>query len=50
MLINTVINIPDLKTNYYKYLDNVICGKEILLGQHDKTVAKIIALAAHTNR
>ncbi len=41
---NTVINVHDLKTNYSKYLEQVISGKEILLGKHGKAVAKIVAL------
>lgn len=40
----TVINVHDLKTNYSKYLEQVIGGKEILLGKHGKAVAKIVAL------
>ena len=40
----TVINVHDLKTNYSKYLDQAIDGKEILLGKRGKAVAKIVAL------
>ncbi len=41
---STVINVHDLKTNYSKYLEQVIGGKELLLGKHGKAVAKIVAL------
>jgi antitoxin (DNA-binding transcriptional repressor) of toxin-antitoxin stability system len=47
---NTVINVHDLKTNYSKYLEQVIGGKEILLGKHGKAVAKIIALPNAANK
>ncbi len=40
----TVVNVHDLKTNYSKYLEQVISGEEILLGKHGKIVAKIIPL------
>ncbi|HUD05405.1 MAG TPA: type II toxin-antitoxin system prevent-host-death family antitoxin [Candidatus Saccharimonadales bacterium] len=40
----TIINVHDLKTNYSKYLDQVVDGKEILLGKHGKAVAKMVAL------
>jgi prevent-host-death family protein len=40
----TVINVHDLKTNYSKYLDQVVEGKEILLGKHGKAVARMVAL------
>ena len=40
----TIINVHDLKTNYSKYLDQVVEGKEILLGKHGKAVAKMVAL------
>ena len=45
----TVINVHDLKTNYSKYLDQVIGGKELLLGKHGKAVAKIVALPDANN-
>jgi antitoxin (DNA-binding transcriptional repressor) of toxin-antitoxin stability system len=41
---NTIINVHDLKTNYSKYLEQVLGGKVIILGKHGKAVAKIIAL------
>ena len=41
---STIINVHDLKTNYSKYLEQVIRGDEILLGKHGKIVAKIIPL------
>jgi prevent-host-death family protein len=41
---STVINVHDLKTNYSKYLEQVISGEEILLGKHGKVVAKIVPL------
>jgi len=47
---NTVINVHDLKTNYSKYLEQVIGGKEILLGKHGKAVAKIVALPNAANK
>ncbi len=47
---NTVINVHDLKTNYSKYLEQVIGGKEILLGKHGRAVAKIVALPNATNK
>lgn len=46
---STVINVHDLKTNYSKYLDQVIGGKELLLGKHNKAVAKIVALPDANN-
>lgn len=46
---NTVVNVHDLKTNYSKYLEQVISGKEIILGKHGKAVAKIVALPGATN-
>jgi prevent-host-death family protein len=45
---NTVINVHDLKTNYSKYLDQVIAGDEVLLGKHGKAVAKIVPLTLAT--
>lgn len=39
-----VINVHDLKTNYSKYLDQVISGEKLLLGKHGKAVAMIIPL------
>lgn len=45
----TVVNVHDLKTNYSKYLEQVIGGKEVLLGKHGKVVAKIIPLS-QTNK
>jgi len=41
---STVINVHDLKTNYSRYLEEVLGGKEILLGKHGKAVAKIVPL------
>ncbi len=41
---NSVINVHDFKTNYSKYLEQVIGGEEILLGKHGKAVAKIVPL------
>ena len=41
----SVINVHDLKTNYSKYLDQVISGQEIILGKHGKVVAKIVPLS-----
>jgi len=41
----SVINVHDLKTNYSKYLDQVISGQEIVLGKHGKVVAKIVPLS-----
>jgi prevent-host-death family protein len=41
---STVVNVHDLKTNYSKYLEQVIGGGEILLGKHGKAVAKIVPL------
>ena len=42
---STVINVHDLKTNYSKYLEQVMAGEEILLGKHGKAVAKIVPLS-----
>lgn len=42
---SNVINVHDLKTNYSKYLAQVINGEEILLGKHGIAVAKIIPLS-----
>jgi prevent-host-death family protein len=39
-----VINVHDFKTNYSKYLEETVNGKEILLGKHGKAVAKLVAL------
>ena len=39
-----VINVHDFKTNYSKYLDEAVGGKEILLGKHGKAVAKLVPL------
>ncbi len=39
-----VVNVHDLKTNYSRYLDQVISGKEVVLGKHGKAVAKIVPL------
>ena len=41
---NNVVNVHDLKTNYSKYLEQVIAGKEILLGKHGKAVAKLVPM------
>lgn len=46
---SAIINVHDLKTNYSKYLDQVIGGKELVLGKHGKAVAKIIALPNANN-
>jgi prevent-host-death family protein len=40
-----VINVHDLKTNYSKYLEQVMGGEEIMLGKHGKAVAKIVPLS-----
>lgn len=41
----TVVNVHDFKTNYSKYLEQVIeGGEEIILGKHGKPVAKIVRL------
>jgi prevent-host-death family protein len=42
---STVINVHDLKTNYSKYLDQVIDGEELLLGKHGKPLAKIVRIS-----
>lgn len=42
---NIVVNVHDLKTNYSKYLEQVIGGEEILLGKHGKAVAKMVPLS-----
>lgn len=39
-----VINVHDFKTNYSKYLEEAVSGKEILLGKHGKAVAKLVPL------
>jgi len=39
-----IINVHDFKTNYSKYLDEAVGGKEILLGKHGKAVAKLVPL------
>lgn len=39
-----VINVHDFKTNYSKYLEEAVGGKEILLGKHGKAVAKLVPL------
>jgi prevent-host-death family protein len=39
-----VVNVHELKTNYSKYLEQVIGGEEVLLGKHGKIVAKIVPL------
>ena len=41
---NNPVNVHDLKTNYSKYLEQVMHGQEILLGKHGKAVAKIVPL------
>jgi len=41
----TVVNVHDLKTNYSRYLEQVIAGNEVLLGKHGKPVAKIVPLS-----
>jgi prevent-host-death family protein len=41
---NKVVNVHDLKTNYSKYLEQVMSGEEVLLGKHGKAIAKIIPL------
>lgn len=41
---STVINVHDFKTNYSKYLEQVISGDEIVLGKNGKAVAKIVPL------
>jgi prevent-host-death family protein len=47
---STVINVHDLKTNYSKYLEQVIGGQEILLGKHGKAVAKIVPFPVSVNQ
>jgi prevent-host-death family protein len=42
---SNIINVHDLKTNYSKYLEQVINGDEILLGVRGKAVAKIVPLS-----
>lgn len=42
---STVVNVHDLKTNYSKYLEQVMNGQEITLGKHGKPVAKLVALS-----
>jgi prevent-host-death family protein len=42
---SNIVNVHDLKTNYSRYLEQVIGGEEILLGKHGKVVAKIIPLS-----
>jgi prevent-host-death family protein len=44
-----VINVHDFKTNYSKYLDEAVGGKEILLGKHGKAVAKLVPLQQTKN-
>ncbi len=46
----TIVNVHDLKTNYSKYLEQVMSGKEILLGKHGKAVAKIVVLPDTSNQ
>jgi prevent-host-death family protein len=46
----TVVNVHDLKTNYSKYLEQVVHGEEIILGKHGKPVAKMVALPAQKPR
>ncbi len=46
---NTVVNVHDLKTNYSKYLEQVIAGNEVLLGKHGKAIAKIVPLTGSAN-
>ncbi|MGH7234403.1 MAG: type II toxin-antitoxin system Phd/YefM family antitoxin [Candidatus Saccharimonadales bacterium] len=41
---SAVVNVHEFKTNYSKYLEQAIGGKEIILGKHGKAVAKIVAL------
>lgn len=41
----TVVNVHDLKTNYSKYLDQVVNKRqELVLGKNGKAVAKIVPL------
>ena len=44
-----VINVHDFKTNYSKYLEEAVGGKEILLGKHGKAVAKLVPLQQTKN-
>jgi prevent-host-death family protein len=39
-----VINVHDFKTNYSKYLEEAVGGKEILLGKRGKAIAKLVPL------
>lgn len=44
-----VVNVHDLKTNYSKYLDQVVSSKqEIILGKHGRAVAKLVPLQPQT--
>lgn len=49
MTMRPVVNVHDFKTNYSKYLAQVLEGNEILLAKHGKPVAKIISLP-HANK
>lgn len=42
---STIINVHDFKTNYSKYLEQAVSGKEVLLGKHGKAVAKLVPLS-----
>ncbi len=47
----TIVNVHDLKTNYSKYLEQVITnGDEITLAKHGKPVAKIVPLPKTKSR
>jgi prevent-host-death family protein len=41
---SAIVNVHDLKTHYSKYLEQVMHGKEVVLGKHGKPVAKIVPL------
>lgn len=42
---NTAVNVHDLKTNYSRYLDQVIeTHQEIVLSKYGKPVAKLVPL------
>jgi prevent-host-death family protein len=47
---NSIVNVHDLKTNYSKYLGQVMRGEEILLGKHGKPVAKLVPLLQRSRK
>lgn len=40
-----IVNVHDAKTHFSKYLGDVAKGKEILIGNRGKAVAKLVPLA-----